>query len=182
MLQKWNHLPCLAHTMNLITWDALKGQKPILDKVREVVDCFHRSTLGAEKLKASQRQMGMAELWLKRDCITRWNSTYGKLKSFLQSKDTIISTLAVKNASVIPLLREEWTVVLEVCTILEPFLEVTEEISGEGYVIPQWRLVSRSFYRTRTQNYQIPNYGCFALCYLYHIVWYGEKYILFFHW
>ncbi|KAK1885226.1 Transposable element Hobo transposase, partial [Dissostichus eleginoides] len=42
----------------------------------------------------------MAELRLKQDCITRWNSTYDMLKSFLKSKDAIISTLAITNASV----------------------------------------------------------------------------------
>jgi len=134
-ITKWTHLPCLAHTINLIARDSLKGLKPILDKVKEAVEYFHRSTLGAEKLKATQIQMGMAELRPKQDCITRWNSTYDMLNSFLKSKDAIISTLAITNASVSPLSQEEWSILQEVCTILEPFQEVTVEISAERYVI-----------------------------------------------
>lgn len=99
-ITKWTHLPCLAHTINFIARDSFKGLKPILDKVKEAVEYFHRSTLGAEKLKATQIQMGMAELRPKQDCITRWNSTYDMLKSFLKSKDAIISILAITNASV----------------------------------------------------------------------------------
>lgn len=108
-ITKWTHLPCLAHTINLIARDALKCLKPILDKLKEAVEYFHRSTLGAEKLKATQIQMGLAEVRPKQDCITRWNSAYDMLKSFLQSKDAIISTLAITNASVTPLSQDEWS-------------------------------------------------------------------------
>ena len=41
---KWTHYPCLAHTINLIVRDALKVMKPSVDKVKEIVEFFHRST------------------------------------------------------------------------------------------------------------------------------------------
>lgn len=130
---KWTHHPCLAHTINLIVRDALKVMKPTVDKVKAAVEYFHRSTVGAEKLKSTQRQMGMPELRPKQDCPTRWNSTFHMLKRFLESKDAIISTLAIVNAPVDPLTQEEWEVVEEVCRVLEPFEQVTVEISGERY-------------------------------------------------
>jgi hypothetical protein len=55
------------------------------------------------------------------------------LKRFLESKDAIISTLAIVNAPVDALTQEEWKVVVEVCRVLEPFEQVTVEISGESY-------------------------------------------------
>lgn len=55
------------------------------------------------------------------------------LKRFLESKDAIISTLAIVNAPVDALTQEEWEVVEEVCRVLEPFEQVTVEISGERY-------------------------------------------------
>ena len=56
------------------------------------------------------------------------------LKPFLESKDAIISTLAIVNASVDALTQEEWEVVVEVlCRVLQPFEQVTVEISGERY-------------------------------------------------
>lgn len=130
---KWTHHPCLAHTINLIVRDALKGIKPTVDKVKAAVEYFHRSTLGAEKLKSTQRQMRMPELRPQQDCPTRWNSTFYMLKQFLESKDAIISTLAIVSAPVDPLTQKEWEVE-EVCRVLEPFEQVTVEISGESYV------------------------------------------------
>jgi hypothetical protein len=59
---KWTHHPCLAHTINLIARDALKVMKPTEDKVKAAVEYFHRNTVGPEKLKSTQRQMGMPEL------------------------------------------------------------------------------------------------------------------------
>ena len=77
--------------------------------------------------------MGMAEQRPKQDCTTSWNSTFYMLKLFLESKDAIISTLAIVNAPVDALTQAEWEVVEEVCRVLEPFEQVTVEISGERY-------------------------------------------------
>ncbi|XP_070996552.1 zinc finger BED domain-containing protein 4-like [Oncorhynchus clarkii lewisi] len=108
--------------------------KPTVDKVKAAAEYFHRSTVDVEKLKSTQRQMGMPELRPKQDCTTMWNSTFYMLKRFLESKDAIISTLAIVNAPVDALTQEEWEVVEEVCRVLEPFEQVTVEISGESYV------------------------------------------------
>lgn len=117
---KWTHHPCLAHTINLIVRDALKVMMPTVDKVKAAVEYFPRGTVGAEKLKSTQRQMGIPQLRPKQDCTTRWNSTFYMLKRFLESQDTIISTLAIVNAPVDALTQEEWEVE-EVCRVLEPF-------------------------------------------------------------
>ncbi|CDQ88504.1 unnamed protein product [Oncorhynchus mykiss] len=122
------HHPCLTHTIKLIVRDALKVMKPTVHKVKAAVENFHRSTVGAEKLKFTQCQMGMPELRPKQDCTTRWNSTFYMLKQFLESNDAIVSTLAIVNAPVDALTQEEWEVV-EVYRVLEPFEQVTVEIS-----------------------------------------------------
>ncbi|KAJ8010049.1 hypothetical protein DPEC_G00070940 [Dallia pectoralis] len=69
----WIRHLCLANTINLIVRDAMKVMKPTVDKVKAAVEYFHRSTAGAEKLKATQNQMGMPKLRPKQDCLTRWN-------------------------------------------------------------------------------------------------------------
>ena len=74
----------------------------------------------------------MRELRPKHDCTTRWNSTYYMFKQFLESNDAIVSTLDIVNAPVDALTQEEWEVV-EVYRVLEPFEQVTVEISGERY-------------------------------------------------
>lgn len=57
------------------------------------------------------------------------------IKRILESKDAVISTLAVTNAPVDPLSQEEWNVLQEACTVLEPFEQVTVEISAERYSV-----------------------------------------------
>ena len=47
---KWTHHPCLAHTINLIVRDALKVMKPAMDKVKAIVEFFHRTTTATQKL------------------------------------------------------------------------------------------------------------------------------------
>lgn len=87
------------------------------------MEFFHRSTTATEKLKSIQQQMGIPELKLKQDCVTRWNSTFHMLKWILGFKDAVISTLAVINAAVDPLSQDEW----------EVLQEVTVEISTDRY-------------------------------------------------
>ncbi|KAI3369500.1 hypothetical protein L3Q82_007714 [Scortum barcoo] len=114
-------------------WDVLKVMKPTVDKVKAIVEFFHRSTTATEKLKSTQRRMGVPELKLKQECVTRWNSTFHMLKRILESKDGVISTLAVINAPVDPLSQEKWEVLQEACTVLEPFEQVTVEISTDRF-------------------------------------------------
>ena len=52
----------------------------------------------------------------KQDCTTKGISTFYMLKRFLESKVSIISTLAIVNALVDALTQEEREVVEEVCS------------------------------------------------------------------
>ncbi|KAK3854720.1 hypothetical protein Pcinc_038814 [Petrolisthes cinctipes] len=133
-LLKWTYLPCLAHTINLIVRDALKVIKSTVDKVKGIVEFFHKSTTATQKLKNTQRQLGLPELRPIQDCITRWNSTLHMLKRVLDLREAIISTLALLNTPIELLYPHEWDIVKEACTVLEPFEQVTVEISGEQYV------------------------------------------------
>lgn len=54
-------------------------------------------------------------------------------KRILESKDAVISTLAIISAPVDALSQEEWEVLQETCTVLELFEQVTVEISTESY-------------------------------------------------
>ncbi|XP_048829491.1 zinc finger BED domain-containing protein 4-like [Brienomyrus brachyistius] len=115
--------------------------KPTVDEVKAIVRFFHRSTTATEKLKSTQRQMGMPEPRLKQECITRWNSTFHMLKRILETKGAVISTLAVISAPVDPLRREEWEVLQEACTVLKPFEQVTVEISAHSDVTASKMLI-----------------------------------------
>ncbi|XP_037389052.1 E3 SUMO-protein ligase ZBED1-like [Pygocentrus nattereri] len=140
-LLKWTHHPCLAHTINLFVRNALRAMKPTVDKVKAIVEFFHRSTAATQKLKSTQRQMSMVELKLKQECVTRWNSTFHMIQRMLESKDAVIATLAVINAPVVPLSQEEWEALQEACSVLEPFNQVTVEINAERYVTASKMLI-----------------------------------------
>ncbi|XP_073729768.1 E3 SUMO-protein ligase ZBED1-like [Misgurnus anguillicaudatus] len=131
---EWRHLPCFAHTLNLIVRESLKHIQETVTKVKNVVEYVNRSTVATERLKATQKQMGLEELRLKQDVITRWNSTYYMLKRFWLQKEAIIATLALVNPNLPTLTLDEWDIIKDVCEILQPFEEVTVEMSAERYV------------------------------------------------
>ncbi|XP_030284370.1 zinc finger BED domain-containing protein 1-like [Sparus aurata] len=130
----WKHLHCFAHTLNLIARGGLKNLSETLEKVKHVVDHFHRSSVSAEKLRDTLAQMGLPDLKLLQDCPIRWNSTFIMLECFAKLKDAIITTLALVNSAMTALTHTEWETIEEACEVLQPFEEVTEEISGESHV------------------------------------------------
>ncbi|KAL7380893.1 hypothetical protein ABVT39_025664 [Epinephelus coioides] len=130
----WPHLFCFAHTLNLIVNSGIAAIKPTVDKVKAIVEYVHKSTVATEKLKATQKQLELAESRLKQDCPTRWNSTYYMMLRILENKDTIITTLALTNPRLAVLTPDEWEEMKQACDVLKPCEEVTVEISGEGYV------------------------------------------------
>ncbi|XP_073470722.1 zinc finger BED domain-containing protein 4-like [Aquarana catesbeiana] len=130
----WKYLACFAHTLNLIVRESLKSIQETVTKVKNIVEFVNRSTVATERLKATQRQMGLEELRLKQDVATRWNSTYYMLRRFLDLREAIIATLALVNPNLPTLKLEEWDVVKNACDLLKPFEEVTMEISADRYV------------------------------------------------
>ena len=75
----WKHIPCFAHTLNLIVQGALKADPTLtaLKKTcRNIVTFFHHSAKASDKLNEIQKQLGVAENKLMQDVETRWNSTF----------------------------------------------------------------------------------------------------------
>lgn len=78
--------------------------------------------------------MGLPELKLKHDVVTRWNSTYDMLKRIITIKDAVLSTLAILQSNIQVLTPAEWEVIEKAVEVLQIFYEVTEEISSEKTV------------------------------------------------
>uniref|UniRef100_A0A669DC03 BED-type domain-containing protein n=1 Tax=Oreochromis niloticus TaxID=8128 RepID=A0A669DC03_ORENI len=132
----WNHLNCFAHILNLIVRKGIQQSQiqEIIRKVKAIIEYTRRSTVASAKLRETQQQMGQPQLRLKQDVPTRWNSTYYMLKRIAEVKDPLISTLALVNPQLQTLSLEEWEMVKETCEVLQPFEEVTVELSAERYV------------------------------------------------
>ncbi|XP_050546155.1 zinc finger BED domain-containing protein 6-like [Daktulosphaira vitifoliae] len=67
----WRWLPCFAHSINLTVQTSLKCIELTITKVKNIVQYF------------------------KKNCPTRWNSTYEMINRIVEIKEPIIATLAV---------------------------------------------------------------------------------------
>lgn len=132
--------------LNLIVQTGIQCISETLSKVKRIVEYFHRSTAGLNKLKNIQKQMNTPELKLKQDVSTRWNSTY-MLDRIVRVKEALIATLALLRYD-LSLSTEDWALIEKAIPILQIFYEVTNEVSQEkavslSKVIVYCRLLSR---------------------------------------
>jgi len=128
--KNWKHIPCLAHSINLIAQCGLEEIKEIHKKLKKIVEHFKRSSQAAAKLKNTQIQMNYPVLKLKQDVITRWNSTYDMFNRCLETKDPLVSTLAMIGNTEM-LTASDFNLMDYYCKLLKPFKEVTIELSSE---------------------------------------------------
>ncbi|KAF2900303.1 hypothetical protein ILUMI_05889 [Ignelater luminosus] len=82
------------------------------------------------KLKDTQSQMGLPELKLKQDVVTRWNSTYDMLSRIIAIKKAVVSLLAVDEPHLNTLSPNDWIILEKSIEVLKLFSEITEEISA----------------------------------------------------
>ena len=140
------HLPCFAHTLNLVVQQAVQAINELKTKVKTIVGYFHQSTVAAAKLEELQVQMkpNQGPLKLKNDVVTRWNSTLHMCQRVCELQEPLNATIAVLMNPVDGLTPEEWQSLKEIAVILQPFDAVTTEISAEmsvtaSKVIMLWR-------------------------------------------
>lgn len=134
-LGNWSHVPCFAHSLNLVVQASLHKIKCLTQKAKVTVEFFKRSSSALEKLQNVQKSMGCEVLKLKQDCPTRWNSTFELLNRLKRTKEPIQSTIAILNNASLPVLtREDWYIIETCCDILSVFNDITIEISAEKNV------------------------------------------------
>lgn len=104
-IKKYNfrHVPCFAHSINLVVQSGLKEISGVQKKVKSIVEYFKRSSHVLSKLQSTQKQMGLTKFKLKQDVVTRWNSTQYMFQRIIQIKDAVISTMALLQCDFEPL-------------------------------------------------------------------------------
>ncbi|XP_055644650.1 E3 SUMO-protein ligase ZBED1-like [Toxorhynchites rutilus septentrionalis] len=128
------NVSCYAHSLNLAVQNAIaKSIKLVVDKVKLIVQFFKKSTSALSKLVDMQKPLNKAQLKLKQDVPTRWNSTFDMLDRVLINKEPIVSTLALLD-STLSLDSSEWDVIEHSVNMLRTFHDVTVEISSEQSV------------------------------------------------
>lgn len=139
----WRHIPCFAHSLNLIVQKGLHEINESRNKAKSVVEFFKRSPTAMAKLENLQKQMDIPILKLKQDIITRWNSTFEMLDRIIKIKEPLLSAIAVTNCNA-NLTLEDFKIFSWCCNILKPFKDITEELSSEkGVTISKVILFSR---------------------------------------
>lgn len=139
-LLKYKQFGCYAHKLNLIVQDSLKeciskDVNGLIKKVKSIVTYFKRSNADCRRLVQFQEQSGCKQpKKLLQDVVTRWNSTYFMLERLILLKDAVKHTIAFIDSGLEPLTPEEWNICEQLCELLEPFYEVTKEISAEKYL------------------------------------------------
>ena len=75
-LTGWKHIPCFAHTLNILVKAALSAD-PVMgvlkEKFKSIVTFFHKSTKASYKLKEVQKQIGNSKVKLVQEVKTLWN-------------------------------------------------------------------------------------------------------------
>lgn len=114
-LCQWRHFPCFAHSINLIIQSGLEPVKPLMVKVKAIVEFFKRRSHALSRLNEIQKQGGYSVLKLKQDCPTRWISTYDMIDRILKIKEPVLSTLAILNNDLNTITFDEWNVLHYLC-------------------------------------------------------------------
>lgn len=133
-LEKNKHLPCFAHTINLIAESAMSVNdlEALVSKVRDIVKFFKTSVILSDSLR--QKQTGSQPLKLILDVKTRWNSVYYMLQRYIELAPIVHQILMLNTkAPPTPSAVEMQNIKTLIC-ILKPLEYVTKELSGEQYV------------------------------------------------
>lgn len=132
--EKSAHLGCFAHSINLVVTVSIEKSEPLSEcckKVRKIVTFFKKSNNAADMLR--QRQTG-SPLKLIQDVPTRWNSTFYMIQRFILLLDVVNECLFKIKESPDMIDRNEILLLKEALLLLEPFENLTTEMSGQKYV------------------------------------------------
>jgi hypothetical protein len=123
---------CFDHTLQLAIADAVKNCAELqstIQKAKAITTHFKHSSQNTKKLLDRQKLLGLPQLKLKQECVTRWNSTYEMLARLVTVKDAVASVVAtikkVKGFS-----ANEWEIAEEYVKVFKPFTILTANMGS----------------------------------------------------
>ena len=150
LFDRKRHMPCLAHVLNLAVQDGLKDLKTTADedtstscilsskslgdvvsRVRKIVKVIRSSPARVEKYEQFCHDLGISSTSMPNlDISTRWNSTYDMLSEAYEKK-MVLEKMAMFVLTGRPnehylISNEEWHLVSDFTTVLEPLRDVTQ--------------------------------------------------------
>ena len=134
-ITKWSHLPCFAHTLNLIVQGAFAADDQLSSlqaKCKHIVSYFHRSVKASDQLATVQKQLNLPTHKLIKEVETRWNSTFYMFQRYLEQHNAITTTLCLLDKK--DLCLDNIELMQDALGLLASFESVTTEVSSEAYV------------------------------------------------
>ncbi|XP_050506100.1 zinc finger BED domain-containing protein 4-like [Diabrotica virgifera virgifera] len=143
------HLPCYAHTLNLVCQNSLQNCPELvelLDKVKKIVSWFKQSVVASDELRSASPNKKVIQ-----SVPTRWNSTFNMIERFLELRPIINEIINRHSSAPIMVTAAEVEILSEMCNILEPLYTATNEISGETYLTSSLCIPITSITRKRLE-------------------------------
>ncbi|CAG9840770.1 unnamed protein product [Diabrotica balteata] len=140
---KIRHLPCFAHTLNLVVQDNFSAEpaQAILKRCKEIVKFFKSSCIAYDKFNEVQVQEWKSTVNKKKEPYklvqevpTRWNSCFYIIQRILKTSESLNKTLLKIRKAPTPLTIDEISILGDFEKVLGCFEEATKKISGNSYV------------------------------------------------
>lgn len=133
------HVPCLAHTLQLVIKDGCLGSKVVANVTsicRRLVCHFKHSCHANKVLREAQACVGLPNKKLKQDEPTRWDSTYNMLNRLIEQR-AALSIAATKLNLPVELTSGQWHQIGAIISILEIFQKATKAISSASITLSE---------------------------------------------
>ena len=130
------HVPCAGHTLNLSVQSALgiSGLSSALARCRKVVGHFNHSRVDRESLLSKQSLLDLPKHSITQDVTTRWNSTHDMIQRLCEQQPAIAAVLhRRRDLAHLEISSQEWRLLEDVASLLEPFKDSTMYLSAESY-------------------------------------------------
>lgn len=150
------HIPYMAHVLAHLVPDSLKKTsfvQEVITKVKNIVTLVRKSIVATDELARLQKRDGKTEgtiLKLKMDVPTRWNSTFYMIERFLLLRAYIYPVILKCPTSLEMITNDEFELLKDVVSILQPIELVTREIGSDIY--PTCSYTTNKMYEEKYQE------------------------------
>ncbi|XP_066964239.1 zinc finger BED domain-containing protein 4-like [Macrobrachium rosenbergii] len=130
----WRHIPCFAHTLNLVVTNILEKHEDIVNirkKVRYIVTFFHSSVKASDRLTEVQRQQNIPEHKLIQEVQTRWNSTFYIFERMIEQHQAVTTVLCLLGKNEMCPSAQVIEEIKGTVKVLKPFETATREVSAD---------------------------------------------------
>lgn len=111
------HIPCFAHTLNLVAQNSISSVtniKLLINKVKSIVAWFKHSVIGSDELRKISKSKLIQEV------PTRWNSTFYMLERFIELRP-FINDIVNRNISASMMVSaKDIEEITEIITVFKP--------------------------------------------------------------